>query len=117
MTLKLQGVEGAGDLENERVTLRAVSNVNVGAYIVLRAKKSPDGKVFSGAIPHAYWFDTFSIKAGDWLVLYSKSGQKSQKITDMNITSYFFYWGQPSPLWTPDFKPAVIFATGWEWPG
>jgi hypothetical protein len=117
MSLKLIGVEKAGDLENERIALRAMAAVaDIGKYVVLRARKSPDGRVFSGPIPDAYWFDSIPVKIGDWVVLYTKSGARSQKTTPDGNTSHFFYWGQNSPLWAPEFKPAVVLAIGWEWP-
>ena len=115
MSLKLVGVENPGDLDNERVVLRALADVNIGKYILLRARTSPDNKVFSGAIPAAYWFETITIRMNDFVVLYSKVGTRSQKVGNDGITSYFFYWGFTSPAWTPEFKPTVIQAATWEW--
>lgn len=116
MTLKVDHIEGAGGLESERVVLRATANIGIGKYLVLKTKKSPDGKVFSGAIPAAYWFETINVQQGDFVILYSKAGQRSQKpITEDGTTSYFFYWGLTEAVWASEFKPTVITAATWEW--
>ncbi len=116
MTLKVVHVEGAGNLESERVVLRATANSGIGKYLVLKTKKSPDGKVFSGSIPAAYWFETINVQQGDFVILYSKAGQRSQKpIIEDGTTSYFFYWGLTEAIWASEFKPTAITAATWEW--
>ena len=115
MVLKLVNVESSGILESERVVLRAPIDLSAGKYLILRARKSPDDKVFSGAIPQAFWFDTIPVNARDLLVLYTKFGQRSSKVADDGITSHFFYWGLPSAIWDMEHKPTVIWAAGWNW--
>ncbi|NOG72668.1 hypothetical protein [Roseicella sp. DB1501] len=115
MTLKIVGVEAAGDLESERVVLRAVADVAIGKYILLCTRRSPDGKVYSGPVNHAYWFETIPVKAGDYVVLYSKDGQRSEKRSENTGSSYFFYWRQKSSIWSSDFKPTLMLASTWEW--
>jgi hypothetical protein len=114
MTLKLINIENAGNLNDERVVLRASADVNIGKYILLRARTSPDNRVYSGPIPSAYWFETITIKASAFVVLYTKSGVRSQK-AENGIDSHFFYWGSASPIWTPAFRPTLIQAMNWEW--
>ena len=116
MTLKLINIENPGDLFNERVVLRAIADTNIGMYILLRARAAPDNKVYSGQISSAFWFDTITVKASSFVVLNSKVGVRSQK-TDNGVEAHFFYWGLTSPAWTPEFKPAIIQAMTWEWPG
>jgi hypothetical protein len=115
MTLQLFNIESAGDLNNERVVLRATADTNIGRYIVLRARTSPENKVYSGPIPSAFWFDTITVKASAFVVLYSKQGLRSEKAGDNGVVSHFFYWGLDTPAWTPQFKPVVIQAINWEW--
>jgi hypothetical protein len=116
MTLKLVNIENPGDLLNERVVLRAITDTNIGMYILLRARAAPDNKVYSGQIASAFWFDTITVKESSFVVLYSKDGVRSQK-TDNGIEAHFFYWGLKSPAWTHEFKPAIIQAMTWEWAG
>ena len=115
MTLKLINIENAGDLNNERVVLQADIDTNIGRYVLLRARTAPDNKVYSGPIPSAFWFDTITVKASAFVVLYSKGGLRSQKAGDNGIESHFFYWALTSPAWTPAFKPVLIQAINWEW--
>jgi hypothetical protein len=115
MTLKLINIENAGDLNNERVVLQTTIDTNIGMYILLRARKSPDDRVHSGPIPSAYWFETIMVKASGFVVLYSKAGPRSQKADEKGVVSHFFYWGFTSPAWTPEFKPVIVQAINWEW--
>jgi hypothetical protein len=104
MTLKLVNIEHPGDLDNERVVLQATADTNIGIYILMRARATPDNKVYSGPISSAYWFDTITVKASGFVVLYSKLGLRSQKTGYNGVESHFFYWGFTSPVWTPEFK-------------
>jgi len=116
MTLKLSHIENAGNLETERVVFQAKSDLSLGKYLVLQGKKSPDGGVYSGIIPAAFWFITMDVKRDDIIVLYSKSGVQSQKqAVSEGSTSYFFYWGLSSAVWTAEFKPVAVLAATWEW--
>lgn len=116
MSLKLLRVESAGNLDDEKVVFQAIADAKLGNYIVLQSKKSPDGKVFSGAIPSAFWFTTMDIKRGDFVVLYTKVGARSQKQGSENEpSSYFFYWDLKEPIWASDFKPTSVLASTWEW--
>jgi len=121
MSLKFLHVEGADDFENERMVFQAgggvvgKTDVAIGKYIVLRARRTPDDKVYSGPVASAYWFETIFVKSGDLVVLYSKDGIRGQKLGDDGVTSHFFYWGLKTLAWTPEFKPAIILALTWEW--
>ena len=116
VTLKLLRIENAGILEEEKIVLQAITDTKLGNYIVLQSKKSPDGKVFSGVVPSAFWFTTMDVKQGDFIVLYTKVGVRSQKQGSENEpSSYFFYWDLEQPIWASDFKPTSVLASTWEW--
>lgn len=113
MTFELRGVENIGDLERERVVLRATSEADIGDYAVFRCRASGDEKVLSGNVPAAYWFVDRKVKSGDFVVLYSKTGETGEKTNENGNTSYFFYWGYSKPQWSGFI--AVLVETGRDW--
>ena len=112
MSFEIRGVENIGDLERERVVLRAKTETPIGHYAVFRCNPSDDGRVLSGDIPSAYWFEDKTVKSGDFVVLYTKGGQSSEKVNSGN-TSHFFYWGKSAAQW--DGFLAVVVETGGSW--
>jgi hypothetical protein len=106
MSLELRYVEDAGDITRERVVLRATTNVDIGLYALFRCRVSKDGKPLSGAAT-AYWFNNKEIRAGDFVVLYTKSGSASQKKGASAATSYFYYWNLTAAHWTTDTVPVL----------
>ena len=83
MTLRLLSIEGSGDIERERVVLRATAEVDIGRYAIFNANKSERGEPYSGNIPYTYWFPFKHIKDGDLVVLYTKEGTKSEKTLEL----------------------------------
>jgi hypothetical protein len=98
MSLTYVRIEGIGDHGRERVVMRAIADVQIGGYAVFRCWSSTDKTIRSGPVLNAYWFEDKHIKKDDWVVLYTKTGRRSEK-TENGVTSYFYYWGISSPLW------------------
>jgi predicted Mrr-cat superfamily restriction endonuclease len=114
MNLELRGIENIGDLDRERVVMRAIQNVDIGDYAVLRCNPAENG-VASGNVPGAFWFLDKTINKGDLVVLYSKSGVSSAK-TGLHRVTYFYYWGKSQSQWT-DHKIALVHTSSWDfWP-
>lgn len=107
MTMKISSFANAGDLSRERLVLRVVADIDIGAYAVLCSR------VFKGEVPTAgrntaYWFPDQQVKAGDRVVLYTKSGVDSKKPIEGHGTAHFFYWGLTNPLWAASVNTAVL---------
>ena len=115
MNLEITGVQNAGDLERERVVLRASDDLDIGRYAVFMGKSGADGNVLSGHVPAAYWFPNKKIKSGDFVVLYSKQGTTSSKTNDEGRTSYFYYWGWKQPKWVPGTTAALVETSTWTY--
>ena len=112
MKLDLIRIENGGELERERVILRATVDVDIGNFAVFRGITTPSNKFGAGNVPSAYWFPDRNVKVGDWVVLYSKAGAPSEK-TENNI-SYFFYWGKTSPIWIKGAIASLIEVGHWS---
>jgi hypothetical protein len=113
MNLEIVEVESAGDLERERVVLRATSDVDVGRFAILSSRRTSDGHIAGGNIQSAYWIPDKKIKTGDLVIIYTKVGSSSVK-TSEGSTSYFFYWGLNFPRWTEGFIPILTELSTWK---
>jgi hypothetical protein len=115
MSVEITSIAGAGDLDRERIILKALADDEIGDYIVFRTRAaSDDGKPLSTNIPNAFWFPNLKIKKGDFIVLYSKDGSRRAKSTADESTSYFFYWGLEKPIWSePKHRAILLHATSW----
>jgi hypothetical protein len=107
MSLVISSVANAGEVDRERVVMKASADIDIGKYALFCCKRSGETSVNDGAIPAAYWFADKTVKAGDFVVLYTKSGKRSEKSNNSGGNSYFFYWGKSAPIWTDD-KRAVL---------
>jgi len=117
MTLNLVSAENVGEADRERIIFRAEDEFDLGEFVVLLALKSPKKKPFSGSVPHCYWFTDLKVKKGDTVVLYTKSGKRSEKKNENGSTSYFFYWGLDEPKLQGDrLIPVLIKSEWWDYP-
>ncbi|MEZ5901662.1 MAG: hypothetical protein R3D51_19455 [Hyphomicrobiaceae bacterium] len=113
MNLELQGVEDTGNIERERVVMKATKDVDIGGFAIFKGRKTSDNGVASGPVPAAFWLPDKKIKAGDFVVLYTKSGTTSEKVGTSGATSYFFYWGYKEPQWKGQMA-VLVRTTSWE---
>ena len=114
MTLRITKIEDAGDLDRERLVLRASDDVDIGDFIVLIARATGEEKVRSGDIARAYWFEDKRIKKGDLVVLYSKSGTRREKENASGTTSHFYYWGRETACWNERVRVVLAHAPSWQ---
>ena len=113
MSLELRDIENAGDIERERVVMRATKDVDIGLYAVFRCRVGEKGGPYSGPILDGYWFPMKEIKSGDYVVLYTKTGTTSEKKEEKS-TSYFYYWHLAKPIWIPDMIPVLVDTPLWS---
>lgn len=112
MMLEISSFADVGAHESERLILKALSDIDIGKFGVFRSGVS-DGSPISGS-KSAYWFPDQLVKAGDLVILYSKTGKSSKKEIAGGHTAYFYYWHHDKPLWGTGEKTAVLFRIA-EW--
>jgi len=113
MNFKILRITDAGTLERERVVLKAMSEIDIGDYLLAQTGKS-EGTGVTNKIHNTYWFPDKEVEAGDLVVLYTKTGKRTVKENDNN-KSHFFYWGKTSPVWDATDKTAVLMEiSSWE---
>ena len=85
---------------------------DIGDFVLIQAGYF-DGSVTNG-VYETYWFPDKEVAAGDYIVLYTKSGKMSDK-TFRDVHSHFFYWGLKAPIWNrPNKCPVLMYAPDWE---
>lgn len=107
MNLKISGVRNAGELNKERLVLKVLKDDDIGYYLVLDSTFTSDGSI-SNKVRHPYWFADKEVKSGDLVILYTKSGRESEKLTSNGSTSHFFYRGLDRTIWNKDGDCAVV---------
>jgi hypothetical protein len=111
--LEISSFADPGVHAKERLVIKAISDVDIGKYAVFRSGISDEGKPVSGS-KIAYWFPDQQIKAGDLVVLYTKTGKSSKKEISGGHTAYFYYWHRDNSLWGTGKHTAVLLRIA-EW--
>jgi hypothetical protein len=115
MSLLISSFAGRGEPMNERIIFRALTEVDIGDYIVLRSSLGPDGVSATAGSKQAYWFPDEIVKANDLVILYTKEGVPKTKKIDEQRTAYFYYWRSKIPLWNnANFGAVLVKADTWE---
>lgn len=113
MKLKLDNILDAGNLEKERVSLKAGAAVNIGKYLLAKGTEL-DEKSVANRISDVFWIPDREIKDGDLVVIYSKKGKDTERKNDDGTMSYFFYLGAMSPQWVGKNTGALVLEIS-EW--
>lgn len=63
----------------------------------------------------AYWFPDKTVKEGDLIVLYTKTGKSSSKPLTDGRTSYFYYWHLKEAVWQEEKNNLAVIGrfNGW----
>lgn len=113
MNIKLRSIFKKNIIKKERITLKVLSNCNVGDYLLLRTGYA--GGEVTTDVKDAYWFPYKEVSAGDLIVLYTKAGKQSEKPLKKRGTAHFFYWGLESTIWNSKEVAAVLLdAPTWD---
>lgn len=115
MKVALKNIYGSGELERERIVLKALDDCDIGTYAILAARRgSTSQTVEGGPIAHCFWWPDKKVKEDDLIVLYTKKGTPSVKENVSGTTSHFFYWDLLEPVWKQD-RVAVLVEIGRQW--
>ncbi|MDZ7712749.1 MAG: hypothetical protein U5L06_06415 [Rhodovibrio sp.] len=78
MNLQNIAIRSPGDLNKERLVMRALTDLDVGAYTIF-AVVGREG-VPTNDLRHAFWFPDLSVKKNDLVVVYTKVGKHKKKL-------------------------------------
>lgn len=114
MKLAIKSFADPGSIDQERIAISVLGDVDVGSFAIFRAKRNSTGDVSAG-YKVAYWFPDKQVKAGDLVILYTKKGKSREKQLDGDRTAHFFYWGLSDPAWAPNSGNAAVLLSVAEW--
>ena len=114
MKLEFLNFTEVGNLEKERLVLKAGDDLDIGKYIIMRSKRGTTGSPTSGS-KNAYWLPDLTVKAGDLIVIYSKAGKARKKNLDSGKTVHFYYWHFKKPIWGPDTENTAVLINVRQW--
>lgn len=112
MKVKITGIREAGNFQKERIVIRVGSACNIGEFMLLQTGFK-NGSVNTG-VYETFWFPDKPVRAGDYVVVYTKRGTSSEKPFN-EATSHFFYLGKSEPIWSRSERSAVLMhAPVWQ---
>ncbi|MGY3026189.1 hypothetical protein ACVWXR_004024 [Pseudomonas lurida] len=114
MKLEIDRIPEPGNLEKERVVLKANEDVDIGKYVLMRSKRGVSGNPLSGS-KSAYWLPDIMVKSGDLVVIYSKKGKSSKKTLDNGKVVHFYYWQFNNAIWGKELNNTVVLLNVREW--
>lgn len=98
MSFQILKIKDAGDLDNERVILKANKDCEISWYLLFDNTYDEQGNL-SNLWRHMYIFPKINMKAGDFVWLFTKKGANSSRGNDTNTTTYLLYWGLDETIW------------------
>lgn len=111
MNLKILRVHDNGVMSRERIVLKAFAPLDIGRYILCDTTYNRDDTV-SNKLRHSFWFPDKEIKTGDFVVLYTTSGNDRQFDNKSDTVTHCFYWGLDRTVWNQDGDGAVLIEIG-----
>lgn len=113
MKLELRSIVSAGEIANERLSLRALDDLDVGDYLVAQSGYVDDSPTTT--FYHTFWFPFKIIQKGDLVVVYTKVGNTTERVLDRGNKAHFYYLDLSTPIWTrPDRGAVLLFAPTWQ---
>jgi len=98
----------------ERLWLKVLADTELQYFIVFDTTYTSNTSI-SNLQRHAYWFKPKQVKAGDYVVLYTKPGTPSQTTNENGTTTHFLFWGLENTVWNDTGDCAVLFeVNSWQ---
>ena len=107
MELRITGISDRGVLKDERIGFKVVKDCELKFYQLFRTSFSKSGGFYNRA-KSAYWFAPKEVKAGDKIIVYSRSGKDNSQENSDGTTTYWFYWGLDEPIFVEEKYGIVL---------
>tara|TARA_R110000850_G_scaffold241732_2_gene366361 strand:- start:173 stop:532 length:360 start_codon:yes stop_codon:yes gene_type:complete len=108
MKIEIIKILDRGDKENERLWLKVLEDCDLIYYLVIDTIYTSPTSISS--IPkHTFWFKSKKVKAGDYIILYTRKGTPSESKNNQDTTNHFFFWELDKPLWGDKENCAVLY--------
>ena len=108
MKIELIAIYDRGNLSQERLHFRALSDIDLRYYAVFDTFYTEPDKI-QATQKTCYWFPPKLIKAGENVVLYTRGGNESRETKNDGKIYNFIFRGLNAPLYLQREKCAVLF--------
>lgn len=113
--VKIKYISDGGIAGKERLILAVTAADDMGQYLIFSTKETAPGHI-SSTPKNVYWFPDKPVRAGDLVVLYTRSGEQSQVSNKNGTTTHFFYWGLGGTIWNnPNDSAAILKVEQWDY--
>ena len=112
--LQFINVAEPGFYVEERVVLRPSVRVNLMDYMVVPMKCGPDPANAEDLNSEVYWFPDKVVEAGDFVLLYTKSGSDYTFTESNGREVHVLYWGRERAVWKDSASVVAILRVS-EW--
>jgi hypothetical protein len=104
----------AGFFADERVVLRPSASLNLMEYVLLPMKATGKANDAEDLNKDAYWFPDKEVNAGDYILLYTKTGTDHSFTNSNGHEVHVFYWNKERAVWKDGAQVvAVLKITDW----
>jgi len=108
MKIEIIKIIDKGIADKERLWLRVLADTDLSYYIVFDTTYTSENTI-SNVQRHAHWFKPRKVKAGDYIILYTREGTISTSQNKDGSTNHFLFWGIGRNIWNKDDDCAVLF--------
>lgn len=91
----------------ERLVMYAFNECNLNEYIVLDTTYNEEG-VISNRLRHVYIMPDIKVNKGDFVWLYTHTGDYHTHKNDSNTTTHNIYWGLDINIWNNEGDKAYL---------
>ncbi len=113
MKIEIQAIKDRGNLAEERVVLKVLTETDIGRYL-LGIGRSTGEKSVSTDLSRTLWFPDKPVSAGDFVAIYTKAGTRGQFQNKSESVTHTFFLGLENSLWRDD-RLAVILLEIADW--
>lgn len=115
MNVQLKSIADKGDLENERLIIKVLKDADIGDYVLMQTKYNYNSSKTTAKVYHTFWFPDKEVSEGDLVIVYSKAGERKEKVRNDGSIAHFFYWKKSEPLWKlPNRGATLLYASSWK---
>jgi hypothetical protein len=113
MKIKIKSVENGKGHEEEKVLIEVLEDCDIGQYAIFDTTYANKEKV-SNKVRHTYWFPDRKVKAGDFVMVYTKPGTNRRFTNSDDTTTHVLHWEIREEIWNNDGDCAILLEIG-EW--
>ena len=107
--LQIIGVFDRGEPNKECIAIQVNQAINIGRYGIMLGSHAGGNSAYPYR-DQLYWFGDSFVKAGDWIFVYTGSGEPRETLQKNGVnTTYTVYWGRPTTMFAQSFIVPMLF--------